>query len=554
MPVIDIKAISSLEKCFLDEHLEDKEEITSFTVFANQPLCYQIALTLSESRLFKNRYNVRLTGDLAPYATMRRVVNMPNHFPCRETVEQDRNYLRFTPGLYPDLLRPLHYHNMISLTNNELHAVWISADLPEGFAAGNYSLTFELTDAKTAELLASKTVRVRVLATELPPQRLIHTEWFYTDCIANHYHARAFSERHWKLIESFLRTAARNGINMILTPIFTPELDTYIGGERLTTQLLGIEVVGKNKYAFDFAQVDRWIDLCHSLGIRYFEFAHFFTQWGANHAPKIIATVNGKKKRIFGWETDACGEEYPSFLAQMITALTDYLEQKGVLRNCYFHVSDEPKLTDLDQYLRCKNMIEPYLKGAPIIDALSDYAFYETGVLKKPVPGIKHIAPFLENKVEGLWAYYCGDSGVNVSGRMFAMSLGRTRILGVQLWLHNIEGFLHWGYNFYNNQNSYDVLDPFLYTDGEYFVPAGDTFLVYPGDDETAWESMRLNALREATEDMRLLDLCASRLGREATESLVLEAAGGTLTFTEYPRETNFLFRLREKLIAAIGE
>ena len=111
---------------------------------------------------------------------------------------------------------------------------------------------------------------------------------------------------------------------------------------------------------------------------------------------------------------------------------------------------------------------------------------------------------------------------------------------------------MHWGFNFYNDENSYDRLDPFLYTDGDYFAPSGDMFLVYPGDDGTAWESIRLNAIREAMEDMRLLDLCASRIGREATERIVLESAGGKLTFTEYPRETNYLYRLREQLIAAI--
>ena len=380
---------------------------------------------------------------------------------------------------------------------------------------------------------------MRVSDTALPPQTLIHSEWFYTDCIAKHYGVRVFSEKHWKLIESFLRAAVKSGINMILTPIFTPEVDTYIGGERPTTQLMDITVEADGSYRFGFDKLDRWIDLCHSVGVKYFEIAHFFTQWGAEHAPKFVATVNGKKKRIFGWETDACGKEYTDFLATMIPALVAHLEKRGVAENCYFHISDEPHLPHMEQYLRCKAAVEPYLKGYPIIDALSDFAFYESGAARKPVPHIPRIQPFLDSKIEGLWTYYCGSTGTNATSRMLAMPLSRTRILGVQLWLHHIEGFLHWGFNFYN--------------DGDYFAPSGDMFLVYPGDDGTAWESLRLNAIREAMEDMRLLDLCASRIGREATEKIVLESAGGKLTFTEYPRDTNYLYRLREQLIAAIG-
>ena len=361
-----------------------------------------------------------------------------------------------------------------------------------------------------------------------------------------------FSERHWKLIEEFLRRATENGINMILTPIFTPELDTYVGGERTTTQLLDITVEECGKYAFGFEKVERWIDLCLSVGVKYFEIPHFFTQWGAKAAPKFVATVKGKKKKIFGWETDAHSEEYKNFLAQLIPALVEFLEKKGVAQNTYFHISDEPHLDQLEQYLKCKELVAPYVKDYPIIDALSNYEFYESGVLKKPVPGIRRIAPFLENKIDGLWAYYCGDSGPGVTGRQFAMPTCRTRILGVQLWLNNIEGFLHWGYNFYNNQCSYDKITPFLHTDGEFFAPSGDAFLVYPGDDETAWESIRINALREAMEDMRLLDLCAERIGREATEAIVTDTAGYKITFLEYPMETNFLNRLRDRLIEAI--
>ena len=550
---LQMKAMSSLEKCFLDDKLAKKQETTSFTILRDQPLAYQIGVFCSDrvGNSMNTRANVRLSGALAPYATVRQVISVPNHFPC--TARADENYIRRTPGLYPDLLRPLHYHDALTLYPGYLHTLWVEIDkLPEEISADTYPLTLSLSSKENGEVFGEVTVSVRVLDVALPPQKLIHTEWFYTDCIAVHYGVRAFSEKHWKLIETFLRTAVKNGINMILTPVFTPEIDTYIGGERPTTQLMDITVEGKNRYSFGFDRLDRWIDLCHSLGIQYFEIPHFFSQWGATAAPKFIGTVGGKKKQIFGWHTDACGEEYNVFLSQMIPALVAHLEKRGVAEKTFFHISDEPRLEQMEQYLRCKNVVEPLIKGYPIIDALSNYEFYESGVLKKPVPGICHIQPFLDNKVEGLWAYYCGDSGRNVSGRMLAMPLARTRILGVQLWLHNIEGFLHWGFNYYYNENSHDHLDPFLHTEGEYFAPAGDAFLVYPGDDGTAWESIRLNALREAMEDIRLLELCETKIGREATEKIVLETAGGTLTFKEYPKDAAYLLTLRDKLIASM--
>ena len=554
MPNVQMKMISSLEKCFYDEKLEDKREKNEFIMFLNEKLSFQVAYcnVQNDEKLQRGAGVVQLSGELAQFATVREVVNIPSMCPVVPS-RMDENYLRTEPGMYPDLLRPLQYRGAVSLRYNQLHALWVDIVLPEKFNPGSYRLTVSMV-SREGEPLNSVTASVRVIKAKLPPQTLIHTEWFYTDCLANYYHVRTFSEKHWRIIENFIRTAVDNGINMILTPIFTPELDTYIGGERLTTQLVDITVEEKGVYRFGFDKLHRWIDICLSCGVQYFEIPHFFTQWGANHAPKIVGKVNGRTRKLFGWETDSMGEEYAIFLGQLIPAVLAEFKKRGVDRNCYFHISDEPRLKDLERYTRCKNLIAPYLEGYPIIDALSDYAFYESGALEKPVPATKHIEPFLENKIEGLWAYYCGASGcVDTSNRYFSMSLSRVRILGVQLYLHRIEGFLHWGYNYYNNWCSYDSVDPFGNSDGENFAPSGDCYIVYPGTDGEAWESNRLNAMREAMDDMRALTLYESYFGREKTERLILAGTDGGLTFKHYPMKDSYLIHLREQIAKEIS-
>ena len=558
MPSLKMKLLSSLEKCFLDESLDDKKETNRFLMFSNERLSFQVGV-YNECMERPRRSEVRLSGALAPYAEVRDVVNIPSLFPV-DYNRIDDNYLRYTPGLYPDLLRPLHYEGCMVPAPRQLSSLWVSIRLPEGFAPGEYDLTLSIHTTVTSTTpdlmeLGSVTASVRVLAAKLPEQKLIHTEWFYTDCIANAYKTEAFSEKHWRAIESFMRVAVDNGVNMILTPVFTPELDTYIGGERLTTQLVDIVVEEDGSYTFGFEKLDRWLDLCRKVGVKYYEIPHFFTQWGALHAPKFIAKVKGEETRIFGWETDAMGKEYGEFLGAFIPALLQKMKERGVDRQCFFHVSDEPTLEQLEHYKRCKELIGQHLVGYPIIDALSDYEFYSLGALEKPVPCTRRITPFLENHIEGLWAYYCGANGCkDVSNRYFSMSLARVRILGVQLWYYRIEGFLHWGYNFYNNRTSYDVVDPFHCSDGEFFAPSGDMYLVYPGDGEEAWESNRLNAMREAMDDIRALELCESMYGREFTERLVLEGTDGTLTFDHYPHDAEYLLNLRRKIALAVEE
>jgi len=547
--LIKIKSLSSLEKCFLDEKLRSKKETNKFIMFKNQRLSFQFAYEmLPESTNPLLRGKVEFEGDISKYVTVRRVVSIPSYLIDRGGA--DSAYIRTDPGLYPDMLAPLQYRGKAVIVKNQLHSLWIDIELPEGFNSGKYPLTLKMWDEDT--LLCEKTVEIKVLDAELPKQKTIHTEWFYTDCIAQYYGVKAFSEKHWKLIGNFMKTAVENGINMILTPLFTPELDTYIGGERLTTQLLGIKVVGKNKYEFNFDNLGRWIDLGKKCGVEYFEMPHFFTQWGAKHAPKIVAEVDGKIKKIFGWETDALGESYKSFLKSLLPELVKYLKEKGVDKQCFYHVSDEPSMEVLEHYKACREILSESLSEYPIIDALSNVEFYNTGAITKPVPSIGRIKKFLEKNIDGLWAYYCGEGENRTTCRLFAHTLTRTRILGVQMYKFNIEGFLHWGYNFYNNWNSYDTVDPCLDSTGNYFVPSGDTYLVYPGKDGKALESIRLNALREAMDDIRALQLCEELYGREYTVKLIDDTAGMDLTFYDYPKTPDFLLKLRDKIALAI--
>ena len=68
---------------------------------------------------------------------------------------------------------------------------------------------------------------------------------------------------------------------MLLTPIFTPPLDTAVGGERTTVQLIDIVQDADGSYKFDWSRLKRWCDLCLRNGIKYLEIPHLFTQWGA---------------------------------------------------------------------------------------------------------------------------------------------------------------------------------------------------------------------------------------------------------------------------------
>lgn len=208
---------------------------------------------------------------LAEVITFERIENVPVRFPCYP-LRSDENYLRRTPGLYPDLLVPMSPGKWLEAPMQGLSSLYVTVKVPETMAAGDYPIEIVLIPETGEEVTAS--IILTVLNAVLPPQSLIYTQWLHADCIANAYDVEIFSEKHWEYIENYIKCAAQNGVNAILTPVFTPPLDTEVGGERPTVQLVDVMRDGDG-WHFGFRRLHRWLSLCERCGIRYFEISHF---------------------------------------------------------------------------------------------------------------------------------------------------------------------------------------------------------------------------------------------------------------------------------------
>ena len=547
------KCYSSMEKVLIDK-MPLSEELTSASILKNERFSFQIAYEFVSGiaeRVYPVSFEIK--SELKDYITVRKVGYVPAEmtlYPGRK----DDAVLSDKPGLYPDVLMPLK-KNVIRPHQDMHDALWFTLDTEGNVAAGDYEICIEFKYEKRAEkegeedvlYTAVKTLQIEIIDAYLPEQTLAYTQWFYTDCLASYYKVEAFSERHWEIIENFMRTAVKNGHNVIFTPVFTPPLDTEVGGERPTTQLLDIEI-NDGKYSFKFDKLDRWIELSLRLGYKYFEMPHLFTQWGAEFCPKIMATVDGEYKKIFGWENKSNSPEYRDFLANYLPAITAYMEGKGLKDRTFFHYSDEPREHHLPTYKEAVAGAAKYLEGWKCMDAISDVNYYKEGLVKNVITPHYCSDGFLKEKVENLWIYYCSGHHDYYSNRFLVYSLWRTRVLGLQLFRNDISGFLQWGYNFYYTENSVEEINPYCVTDGGRAFPAGDPFSVYPGETGECIESMRLVSFHEGVQDMRALELLATMIGREKVKELIDDIAGRTVTFSEYPANAYFIQTLRRKV------
>lgn len=537
--MINIRLHTSLAKIFPDEICSGKFDGELYTL-KNQRSSFQMSLI--DDRDVECTVSVK--SDIAGCISYYEVKNIPASHTKPD--DADEYILKNgVPGEYPDALMPVS--DVITLKRGEYKALWFEFDIPSDCSAGCHEVRITVNaDGETAE----KSLILHIFDASPAKQKLKYTNWFHTDCLSTHYHAEVFGEEYWRIVENFMLTARKHGVNMILTPLFTPPLDTEAGGERPTVQLVDVRRDG-GKYYFKFDKLERWINLCDKCGIKYFEMSHLFTQWGADHAPKIMAQTENGYERIFGWETNASGRHYTDFIRQFASALKVFIEKHDIGQRCYFHVSDEPSLQHLLAYRKAAKLIDDVFGEYNHIDALSDYTFYKLGYIRTPVPIEDRIDDF-KGSVPELWTYYCGGPGNNnMPNRYFCQPSLRNRIIGVIMYVYGVDGFLHWGYNFWYTKLSKAEIDPYKVSDAGGFFPSGDSYVVYPGEDGTPVCSLRLKVFYDAIQDFTALQTLERYSDRHAVKALV-EKHLGKVSFSEYSKDENDLLELMREVYSLI--
>ena len=566
---LETKLISSLGKVFPDAIAG--EELRTASVLEDEPFSFQIAFRNDPFTKTVTHLYVRVETDLEPGSVSEYLVS---YVPVMraDVPGTDGFFDRKTPGLYPDMLLrrrtnarveddgrwgPRYIEqdqdNLLAAVSDSYQALWFTVN-EEGrtMRPGGYRIRVLFYNAESGEQLAGESLALEIVPAKLSENAPFYTNWFHCDCLADIYGTEVFSDRFFGIMRSFVKTAAVHGMNTILLPAFTPPLDTTPGKERRTAQLVGVEVT-RDGYSFDFSLMKRYIGLCLECGIGYFEHSHLFTQWGAEHAPKVMAADGTGTRRIFGWETDAGGKEYTAFLKSYLRALKAFLCGEGLEKRILFHVSDEPDLEHLASYRRAREAVAEEMEGFPCADAVSHYEFYEKGLTERPIVVVS--SPDMEKFVRNCgdyWVYYTGAQVMDgCSNRIIPATSARNRAIGVQMYAGGANGFLHWGYNYYYGFLSHGLFDPAKDPCG-YNKLAGTCFVVYPGTGGEAIPSLRMKVFQEGLNDCRALRRLETLAGREAALAF-LEERLGRVDYHFCP-DGKTLLGFRESLNREIGK
>jgi len=402
------------------------------------------------------------------------------------------------PGFAPD---PLFESNQLRLPQGETHAFWISVRPGPDAAPGRHAITV-IASPETGRPIRHR-LAVRLHDLTLQPRRGFDvTHWFYNDALIHWYGTTLFDDRYWEILPRYIRNVVEHGQNTLYVPVFTPPLD----GVKLPSQLLRVRRAGRDRYAFDWQDVARYVRLARRQGIERFEWCHPFTQWGVRHAIRIYDGQGEGEKMLWPAETGALSPVYRRFLAQYLPALRRFLEAEKLQHDSFFHVSDEPHGDEaLQNYKAARGLLTELAPWMKVMDALTDIRYGRERLTDMPVPSIQTALAFVREAIP-CWCYYCCGPRGRFLNRLLDTPLAKIAMHGFLFYRWPLKGFLHWGYNYWYESKTRNLIDPFTVLDGKRWPnwPYGDPFVVYPGPDGPL-DSIRWELFGEALQDYALL-------------------------------------------------
>jgi len=480
---------------------------------------------------------VRADCDSLP-VTVRRVgyVPLPHH--NTETPVEELDGIGYVPGYVPD---PLFPETALRAGPFETNAFWITVQAPSDARPGLHRVSIALTAGQ--EHVAGLTATIRVHRAAVEGRRgLPVTQWFYCDALADWYRVAPFSDRFWPIVEKYLGDLAAHNVDTSHTPLFTPPTD----GVKRPNQLLGVRRRGE-RYVFDWALVRRWVHTAQKQGIRYFEWPHFFTQWGAERPARIYEGRGEDERLLWNSETPAASPAYRGFLSQLLPEFKRFLEEEHILDHSFFHISDEPHgESGIANYRGARELVRELAPWMKVMDALSDIRFAREDLTDFPIAILSAAADFLR---EGhpTWVYFWSGPRGRYAQRLLDTPLVKTRMLGWLLYRLKANGLLHWGYNYWYRSQTRELIDPYEVNDAHSWPDwaYGDPFVVYPGDDGPV-DSLRWEVFAESLQDYALLQAA----GVEPDDA----ALSGVKGFAEFPRSESWIRRRRAELLATLDE
>lgn len=399
--------------------------------------------------------------------------------------------VRQAPAEFPEYLMP---DKQVNIRAKSYKSVWLTVSIPENAAAGTYGGNVTVS---SGQAVRSFPVSLTIYPFTIPSQRHLKiVEWYSTDGFPRFH---GISEEYSPAWFVMLRKYADNMVSH--------RQNTF----RVDMDVIGIQQWPDGTFSFDFTRFDQIAEVFWGTGKMDFMETGFLALRGlkgwsdTNFRWKeftVTKTGSGEKIKLPGTEV----------IPSLVSAFESHLRQKGWLQKTWFHIQDEPAIHNALSWIDFSRFIHRYGPDLIRMDAIE--TTFLLNDIEIAVPKLDHFATWNEvyrkwqKKGHELWFYTVGIyQGSLFPNKTIDMPLLDTRLLHWMNYRYDATGYLHWGWNQWNE-------DPYR----EVGMHIGDAWHVYPAKDGVI-NSIRWEQMRNGIQDYEYLWMLENRT-RELKDSL----------------------------------
>ncbi len=373
------------------------------------------------------------------------------------------------PNSIPD---PFWEGTSIPLEAGQAQPVWLEAAIPKDAAPGEYGGVLTVAAGTSSGQLP---VVLRVWNFVLPDERhLSVVNWWRFPGLGFEDKIEAFSDAYYQFLGeccAFLVAHRQTDIQASLGQLIQ-EIDQ-----------------GHGTISYDTSRLERYGATAFEHGIRQIHLHGVGTRTGGHTEPDgRIEPVAAAMNRL--------------------PILEAVIQKHGWQGRIAVNISDEPFIHHEQSFAAVVEQVHQLAPSVRVIEAVEAEYF---GGLDIYVPKLSHLnlwyPRFQEVQREGkeLWFYTCCHPVGRYPNRFLDQPLVKARALHWINYLYGLDGFLHWGMNYFHGDDAYSQEAI------SYNLPLGDRAVVYPGE-KGFLGSLRFSTMRDGLEDFEYLWVLEDRL------------------------------------------